>query len=99
MKKIANLFLILLLIMFFSLYFSRYTNYQESKTILTDQAIKQFENDLKSGKEINPNNYIEKEKNYNNKASRIGRKTSKLIETGFSKSLKYIMKYVENLDN
>ena len=44
-------------------------------------------------------NGIQKEKDYNKKASKIGRKTSEFIEKGFSKSLKYIMRYVESLEN
>lgn len=98
MKKIIKILMIILLVFFFSLYFSRYINYQENRSILTDAAIKQFENDLREGKEIDPNNYIIEEKDYNNKASRIGRKTSKFIEKSFTKSLKYIMHYLGTIE-
>ena len=98
MKKIIKIIMITLLMFFFSLYFSRYIGYQDNKSILTDAAIKRFEKDLREGKEIDPNNYIIEEKDYNNKASRIGRKTSKIIEKSFTKSLKYIMRYLGTIE-
>ena len=70
MKRLIKLIGIILLIFFLALYLSSYnTSYYENKNILTEDAIKRFEKDLKEGKKINVNNYIEKEKNYNNKVS------------------------------
>ena len=69
MNKILKLLGIILIILFLSLYFSKYNNnYYENKNNLTDEAIKRYEKDLKEGKNIDPNNYIVQEKNYNNKA-------------------------------
>ncbi|MBQ6323694.1 MAG: hypothetical protein IJI22_02550 [Bacilli bacterium] len=98
MKKIFKLIMLILIIFFLSLYFSRINYYQENKTILTDKAIKQFEKDLQEGRQIDSKNYIEEEKNYNNKPSKIARKTSHFIENSFSKSLKYLMHYLETLE-
>lgn len=97
MNKVIKLTLIVVLILFFSLFFSRYNSYYENKTVLTDSAIERFEKDLKEGKEIVASNYIEEEKNYNNKAAKIGIKTSKFIENSFNKIMKTMMKYLEKL--
>ena len=96
MNKIVKVALIVLSIFFLSLYFSNYNNeYYENKTYLTEEAIKEYEKDLKEGKNITSNNYIPKEKEYNNKASKLGITTSNLIEKLINKSLKYLAKYLQ----
>lgn len=97
MKRLIKLIGIILLIFFIALYLSSYnTSYYENKNILTEEAIKRFEKDLKEGKKINVNNYIEKEKNYNNKVSTYTLKLSNLIDKCINKSLKLVLKYLEN---
>ena len=97
MNKLLKVIGLLIIIFFLSLYFSKYSsNYYNDKTTLTEEAIKRYEKDLKEGKNINSSNYIIEEKNYNNKASIIGLKTSKLIENTFSYGLKHIIKYLNN---
>lgn len=97
MKRLIKLIGIILLIFFLALYLSSYnTSYYENKNILTEEAIKRFEKDLKEGKKINVNNYIEKEKNYNNKVSTYTLKLSNLIDKCINKSLKLVLKYLEN---
>lgn len=97
MNKIIKILGLLLIIFFLSLYFSKYTNtYYNDKSNLTEAAIKKYEKDLKEGKSINSNNYKVEEKNYNNKASIIGLKASKIIEDTFSYGLKHLMKYLDN---
>ena len=92
MNKIIKIIGVLVIILFLSLYFSGYNNYYyESKKTLTTEAIKQYEKDLKSGKKIDPTKYIEPQKNYNNKASTIGMKTSIMIEKGFNICIKFIV--------
>ena len=97
MKRLIKLIGIILLIFFLALYLSSYnTSYYENKNILTEDAIKRFEKDLKEGKKINVNNYIEKEKNYNNKVSTYTLKLSNLIDKCINKSLRIVLKYLEN---
>ena len=97
MKRLIKLIGIILLIFFLALYLSSYnTYYYENKNILTEDAIKRFEKDLKEGKKINVNNYIEKEKNYNNKVSTYTLKLSNLIDKCINKSLRLVLKYIEN---
>ena len=95
MNRILKVILAIIVILFLSLYFSNYNNsYYETKTYLTEEAIKKYEKDLKEGKNITSNSYIPKDKDYNNKASIIGVKTSNFIENIIDKSLKYIAKYL-----
>ncbi len=97
MKRLIKLIGVILLIFFLALYLSSYnTSYYENKNILTEDAIKRFEKDLKEGKKINVNNYIEKEKNYNNKVSTYTLKLSNLIDKCINKSLRLVLKYLEN---
>ena len=97
MNKLLKFIGIIIIILFLSLYFSKFSNsYYEEKAILTEESIKQYEKDLKNGKNIVSNNYIPKEKDYNNKASKLGIKTSKLIEDLVNNTLKYIVKYMDN---
>ena len=43
----------IIVVLFLSLYISKYTNsYYDNKMIMTDEAIKRFKNNLKSGKKI-----------------------------------------------
>ena len=91
--------LILLIIMFFlTIFFSRYTNYNQNTNILTEAAIEQFEKDLKDSKEIVPSNYLPKEKNYDNKLSLLGKKTSNIIEKYFGKVLRSTLKYLYDIN-
>ena len=93
MNKVIKVILIVITILFLSLYFSNYNNdYYETKTYMTEEAIKRYEKDLKENKNIISNSYIPKEKDYNNKASRLGVKVSNFIEKMINKSLKYLAK-------
>ncbi len=77
------------------------TGYYESqlnkKTIMTSKQIKQFEEDIKEGKNVDINNYLVKTKeDYNNKVSRASMKFSdnveKVMTTGITSALKVIGK-------
>ena len=96
MSRVIKVIIIGICIVFLSLYFSNYNNsYYETKTYLTEEAIKDYEKDLKEGKNITSKNYIPEEKNYNNKASELGIKSSNFIDKIINKSLKYLAKYIE----
>lgn len=94
MKKITKLICIVIVLFFMLIYINRNNNYYENQNILTQEAITRFENDLKEGKEIIPSNYLEPEKNYNNKASKYALKISSIIEKSFNKLLKKVLNYI-----
>ena len=85
------------IIIFLSLYFSKYSaDYYEVKSNLTEEAIKNYEKDLKEGKNIVSTNYLPEEKKYNNKAAKLGMNLSHFIENIVDNGFKHIMKYIEN---
>lgn len=93
--------IIVLLITFFCLIVaseSGYYEYELSKTTkLTNEKIEEFERDVKSGKKIDLNSYINtKENDYNNNISNLGNKLSDGLENVFSKGFKYLFKYISN---
>ena len=102
-KQIAKFIIIILVVSFFSLYFTTIGGYYEynlnQKKTLTEEAIKRFERDVKEGKEIIASNYIVEEKDYSNKFSIIGMKFSNTISTAFDKIIKFIFKQIEKTVN
>lgn len=97
MNRIIKIISLLLVTLFFSLYFSKYNNdYYENERVLTEEAMKKFEKDVRAGKKIIASNYLPQEKNYNNKISNIGIKASDFIEKSFDKGLQFIMNYLSS---
>ncbi|MDD2203311.1 MAG: hypothetical protein PHT75_01860 [Bacilli bacterium] len=75
----------ILFAIFMTLYISQATGYydykQYQKTELTKEKIAQFEQDIKDGKNIKIENYLESvETNYNNNASKAGLQISNTIQ-------------------
>ena len=94
MKKIIKVISLIIIVFFTITYLNRNNNYYENKNILTNEAIERFEKDLKEGKEIIPSNYIEPEKDYNNKVSKMVLKTSSIIEKFVNKVIKKVLEYI-----
>ena len=99
-KRLAEIIFGILVILFLGLYISQMTGYyqytESKKTTLTKDAIKRFEEDIRNGKEINAENYLEQETDYNNKLSTLGMKISRLIEKGFNKVMNSIFNEISN---
>lgn len=102
-KNIVRFIVIVLFLLFISLYISQATGYYKyedyKKTTLTNKAIERFEKDLDNNEEIDLNNYIEKEKNYSNVYSSLGLKTSNIIEKSFNKVMNYIFNEINETVN
>ena len=93
--KIFNRIFIVLLIVFLCLYSISVMGYKdrrlENKTLYTEEMIKQFESDVKSGKEIDINDYFTYEEvDYSNKSSELGEKFSKGVDFVSEKSLEWM---------
>ena len=100
MNRLIKMMGVVLFILFLSLYLSKYNNdYYENRRVLTEEAMERFEKDMKNGKKINASNYLPKEKNYNNRVSKMGIESSKFIEKFFSKSLHFMMKYLDSIQS
>lgn len=103
-KKLFHTFIFILFVGYLVLYFSYKNGYYEDinskKTRLTEEKIKQFEEDVKKGKEIKVENYTtEVIKNYNNRASSFGLFTSKVIGNTFSWSITKIFSGIDKMMN
>lgn len=102
-KKIIEMFMLLLVVLFLGLYISGTTGYykytESKKNVLTEEAIKRFEMDIAKGKEINASDYLEKTKTYNNLFSSLGLKMSSLIEKGFNKTMTGLFKGLSKVIN
>ena len=97
LKTIATITILFFLI----LYLTTISNYQQvenrKRNILTEEAIKQFEQDVASGKKIIASNYLKQEKNYNNKISNFGLNLSNFIEKAYKKTSIKIFKEISNM--
>ncbi len=87
------------LTMFVSNKYGYYEYKKQEQVTLTAEQIKQFEEDVKNGKNIDLENYLEKtNKNYQTKFSQLGLNLSNsiadTIEKGVNKFFGYISKFV-----
>lgn len=97
-KNLGVIILILLFIMFMSLYFTQVTDLYEygqyNKMIMTKEAMERFEEDIASGKDIEIGEYLSVYEDYTNGVSDLGNKTSLFIEkimgSGIKKAFKII---------
>ena len=102
--KIFKTILLVLFIMFIGLYFSSQAgliDYQaRNKTLMTEEAIKEFESDIKKGKNVDIKKYIEdSNRKYNNGLSKATLKVSNGIGKCVDGILKFFFKKVEKAMN
>ena len=98
-SKIFKFIFIVLFLVFMFLIIASKSGYYEyelmEKRRLTDEAIERFEKDVKEGKSIDINDYIDtKSKDYNNAMSDLGNKVSNTIGSVFSKGFNYLFNYL-----
>ena len=101
--KIFRFTFIVLLAIFLTMFVSNKYGYYEYKkreqVTLTQEQIKQFEEDVKNGKNVDLENYLSKtNKNYQTKFSQLGLNISNsiagTIENGVNKFFGYISKFM-----
>jgi hypothetical protein len=87
------------------IYFSEITGYYEyknyQKNVMTKEQIEKFENDIKEGKKVNPNNYVLADTTkYNNKLSDVADNLSdgisKIIKGGVNNTFRLISNLTNN---
>lgn len=102
-EQVLRIFCISFVVLFLSLYLMQLNNYngyaENQKNILTNEAIKRFEEDVHNGVEIDEDNYLIKEKNYNNSFTHIGMKISSFIEKRFNKTMNRIFRDINSVVN
>ncbi len=99
-KKIFKFGIMFLFIMFIFIYAIGSSGLYEyklnEKKVLTEEQIKNFENDVNSGNVIDITDYIIPEKDYDNVFTKTNRKISQYISRGFEESFKYLFRYIDN---
>ncbi len=102
--KVFYIILSILFIIFLIIFISTNSGYYEyknnQKTIFTEEKIKEFEKDIKEGKNIKINNYLkDNSKNYSNRLTDIGDGISDLINDSVNFILKGGFKIIEKMIN
>ena len=90
--NLARLIILILVFLFFVLYFMQASGYNEytrnRENMLTEEQIKEYEEDIEAGKDVTIKDYLNKDKvNYDNKVSDIGLNLSELIGDVFNKGM------------
>ena len=103
-KKIFHGFIWFLFLSFLVLYFAQAGGYYEElnnkKASLTEEKIKQFEEDIKNGKEIKVENYVvNMNKDYSNKISSFGLFVSKTLADGFKWGINNLFSNLDKVVN
>lgn len=102
LEKIFKYFFFTLFIAYIAFYLSSVFGYYEysnnKKMILTKENVEKFEQDVKEGKDLSIENYLEKtNKNYQNKASSMGFNVSKKIGEGATIVIDYAFKVLSKI--
>ena len=87
------------LFLYFSYKNGYYVKRNEETSILTEEKIKEYEEDLKNGVDVSNKNYVVVRDSYDNAYSRLLLKVSNKIEKGFDNTIKFIFKRISNTIN
>lgn len=103
MKNVFKIIFLVGVLAFLFLYVSYKNGYyikkKEENTILTEEKIKEYENDLKNGVDVSKKNYITVRNNYDSAYSRILLKLSRTVENGFDKTIKFVFRRISKTIN
>ena len=103
-RKKPNYFKIIMIfffLMYVALYFTQVTDLyqynQYNKMTITKEAMKRFEKDVESGKDITISDYLDTVKDYSNGVSNLGYKTSNFLTEFMSEGIKKTFKVIASL--
>ena len=101
--KVFKIFMILVIVVYLILYFSYKNGYyidkNKEKALLTEEKIKEYEEDLKNGVDVSKKDYVIVTESYDNTLTRISLKISKRIENSFDKVIKFLFNKISNTIN
>lgn len=96
--------MLIFFVIYISIFMASKSGYYEyenkNNKLLTEAKMKQFEEDVKNGKNIDLKNYFDENNvNYDNKVTIFGNKVSNIVNATVSKSLQGSFKIIEKLIN
>ena len=101
MKKVFKISFVVIILLYLLLFFAYkngyYKDLNREKTILTDEKIKEYEEDLKKGIDVTNKEYIVNRLNYDNGYTRFALKLSKKLETGLNTIIKAIFNKISKV--
>lgn len=101
MKKIIKYIPILIIILFLGLYFAYQNGYYEriirDKITMTNVNIEKFEQDIKDGKDVTIEDYLEDEKDYSTKIGNTSLKVGGELEKIINSGIKFIFKKISSV--
>lgn len=101
MKKGFKIGLIIIIFLYLILFFSYkngyYRNINEEKRVLTDEKIKEYEEDLANGIDVTQKEYIVVTPSYDNKITRGFLKISNIVEQSLDRVIKYVFKKINKM--
>ena len=101
MKKILKYFPIIFIFLFLGLYFSYQNGYYERMTSdkikLTNEQIEKFEEDVINGKDVMLKDYINNDKNYSTKTSKLSLNISNKLESVLDKGIKFLFRKLSSM--
>ena len=103
MKNGFKIFLVILIVTYIILFISYRSGYyidkNKEKMILTEEKIKEYEEDLKNGVDVTNKDYIVIDDSYDNKYTRMSLMISKKIENGISSIIKSFFSKISDTIN
>ena len=100
MKKGFKITFTILILIYLGLYLSYrngyYINKNTDKALYTEEAIKEYEDDLKKGIDVSKKDYLKIQENYETGYTRFTLKLSKKLESGFNTIIKYLFNKMGN---
>lgn len=101
-ENIARIIIGTFFLLFLALYFTQATGYHEyeqrKRTTFTEEEIKRFEQDVKDGKNIDMETYLDRdEHNYENKLSNLGLSLSRKIEEAMNQGIEYLFRSINKV--
>ena len=97
-NKILKITIYVVIALFLLLYFFGSSIFQSKltqKRDLTTSQIAKFEEDVKNGVEIDINEYVVKDKTYDNIVTNTNKRISNIIELGFKKIFDFLLKNID----
>lgn len=98
MRQIFKIIIIIVIVIYLILFISYRNGYyidrNKEKAILTEEKIKEYEEDLKNGIDTSQKDYVTIADTYDNNYTRLSLSLSKRIENAFDKVIKYFFKRI-----